>query len=48
MRGRQIAWVRRFRGGFFAVGEVVAGTADGRSRLTMQLWVEPDMISTTA
>ncbi len=47
MRGRQIAWVRRFDGGFFAVVEVVAGSADGRSQLTMQLWVEPDMISTT-
>lgn len=44
MPGRQIAWVRRFDGGFFAVVEVVAGSANGRSRLTMQLWVEPDMI----
>lgn len=47
MLGRQIAWVRRFDGGYFAVVEVVAGSANGRSWLTMQLWVEPDMISPT-
>lgn len=46
MPGRQIAWVRRFDGGFFAVVEVAAGSANGRSRLTMQLWCEPSMITT--
>jgi hypothetical protein len=34
------------RGGFFAVVEVDAGSANGRSRLTMQLWCEPTMITT--
>lgn len=44
MVGRQIAWVRRFDGGFFAVVEIAAGSANERSRLVMQLWLEPDMI----
>ncbi len=44
--GRQIAWVRRFDGGFFAVVDVVAGSANGRSQLTMRLWCEPTMITT--
>jgi hypothetical protein len=46
MPGHQIAWVRRFDGGFFAVVEVAAGSANGRSQLTMQLWCEPTMITT--
>jgi hypothetical protein len=33
-------------GGFFAVVEVAAGSANGRSQLTMQLWCEPTMITT--
>jgi hypothetical protein len=35
-----------FDGGFFAVVEVVAGSANGRSQLAMQLWCEPTMITT--
>jgi hypothetical protein len=46
MPGRQIAWLRRFDGGFFAVVEVAAGSANRRSQLTMQLWCEPTMITT--
>ena len=45
MTGRQIAWVRRFDGGFLAVVEIVAGSANGRSAVTMQLWLEPHMIT---
>jgi hypothetical protein len=30
----------------FAVVEVVAHSANGRSQLTMQLWLEPDQITT--
>jgi hypothetical protein len=33
-------------GGFFAVVEDAAGSANGRSQLTMQLWCEPTMITT--
>ena len=46
MRGQQIAWVRRFDGGWLAVVRVPATSANRQSRLTMQLWVEPDAIST--
>jgi hypothetical protein len=45
MPGRQIAWGAS-DGGFFAVVEVAAGSANGRSQLTMQLWCEPTMITT--
>ena len=48
MVGRQVAWVRRFDGGFFAVVDVVTGSSNGRSRLTMRLWLEPHMITTDA
>jgi|SRR5271166_458251 len=33
-------------GGWLAVVLMPAGSANGQSRVTMQLWLEPDMIST--
>lgn len=41
-----ISAVNSSDGGFFAVVEVAAGSANGRSQLTMQLWCEPTMITT--
>jgi hypothetical protein len=47
MRARQIAWIRRASdGGWLAVVLMPAGSANGKSRVTMQLWLEPDVIST--
>lgn len=30
----------------FAVVEVAAGSSNGRSRVTMQLWLDPELITT--
>lgn len=46
MDARQVAWVRRACGGWLAVVLVPAGSANGRSAVTMQLWVPPDVITT--
>ena len=47
MRARQVAWIRRASdGGWLAVVLMPAGNANGQSRVTMQLWLEPDMITT--
>lgn len=48
MRGRQLAWVRRTTGGWLAVCEVVACSPNGRSHLTMQLWLPPDVVHAIA
>ncbi|MCV6969308.1 hypothetical protein [Mycobacterium bohemicum] len=47
MRARQVAWIRRASdGGWLAVVLMPAGSANGQSRVTMQLWLEPEMITT--
>ncbi|MCT7371959.1 hypothetical protein [Mycolicibacterium llatzerense] len=44
MRGRLVAWVRKTTGGWVCVVEVPACSANGKSRLTMQLWLPPDVV----
>jgi hypothetical protein len=46
MLARQIAWIRRCDGGWLAVVLMPAGSANGQSGVTMQLWLEPDAITT--
>ena len=47
MPARQVAWIRRASdGGWLAVVLMPAGSANGQSRVTIQLWLEPDMITT--
>jgi hypothetical protein len=46
MPGRQIAWVRRSNGGWLAVVLVPAASGNGRSSLTIPLWLDPSMVST--
>lgn len=47
MRARQVAWIRRASdGGWLAVVLMPAGSANGQSRVTMQLWLSPEMIDT--
>jgi hypothetical protein len=46
MPGRQIAWLRRSDVGWLAIVLVDAGSANGLSRVTMQLWLEPEAITT--
>ncbi len=43
MTGRQVAWVRRSNGGWLAVVMVPASSGNGRSRLTMPLWLDPSV-----
>lgn len=46
MPARQIAWVRRANdGAWIAVVDMPVTSANGRSRLTMQLWLETDMLA---
>lgn len=45
MSARQIAWIRRSDGGWLAAVEMPAGSANGRSRLTMQLWLPPEALT---
>jgi hypothetical protein len=45
MPARQIAWVRRSDGGWLAAVEMPASSANGRSRLTMQLWLPPEALT---
>jgi hypothetical protein len=47
MSARQVAWIRRASdGGLLAVVLVPASSANGKSKVTMQLWLEPDLITT--
>ncbi|OHU71411.1 hypothetical protein BKG86_17315 [Mycobacteroides chelonae] len=45
MHGQQVAWFRRADGGWMAVVLVPIESSNGRSVLTMQLWVTPDAIT---
>jgi hypothetical protein len=46
MPGRQIAWMRRSDGGWCAVVLIRAGSANNQSAVTMQLWLDPEAITT--
>jgi hypothetical protein len=46
MPGRQVAWLRRADGGWLAVVLLAAASANNASQVTLQLWVEPDVIKT--
>ncbi|WP_277243998.1 hypothetical protein [Mycolicibacterium obuense] len=46
MPARQTAWVRRSDGGWLAVLECTASSPNGQTAVTMQLWLEPDLITT--
>ena len=46
MPARQLAWIRRADGGWLAAVEMPARSANGRSSLSMELWLPPDAIST--
>jgi hypothetical protein len=48
MPGRQVAWLRRADGGWLALVLVPATSTNQAAHVTMQLWVEPDAIVTTA
>lgn len=45
MRARQVAWIRRASdGGWLAVVLMPAVSGNGKSHVTMQLWLESDVI----
>jgi hypothetical protein len=47
MRARHVAWIRRASdGGWLAVVLMPAGSGNGKSSVTMQLWLEAEMITT--
>ena len=46
MPGRQVGWLRRADGGWLAVVLLAAASANDASHVTLQLWVEPDVIRT--
>ncbi len=46
MLAQLIGWVRRADGGGLAVVLMPAGSANDQSTATMQLWLEPDLITT--
>jgi len=46
MPARQLAWIRRSDGGWVAALTVPAGSANGRSTLTMPLWLPPEAFTT--
>lgn len=46
MPARQVAWVRRSDGGWLAVVEMPAGSANGHSHVNMQLWLPPQAVTT--
>lgn len=46
MPARQIAWIRRADGGWLALVMMNASSANGRSTVTMQLWLPPDGLTT--
>jgi hypothetical protein len=45
MPARQIAWLRKSDGGWVAALAMPVRSANGRSRLTMQLWLPADAVS---
>ncbi|MBN7374107.1 hypothetical protein [Mycobacteroides abscessus] len=38
--GRQVAWIRQSHGEWLALVFINAASTDGRSRLTMPLWIQ--------
>jgi hypothetical protein len=45
MPARQIAWLRKSDGGWVAAVAMPVRSANGHSRLTMQLWLPADAVS---
>jgi hypothetical protein len=45
MAARQVAWIRTSTGGWVAYVQMPAASGNGRSRLTMDLWVPADALS---
>lgn len=45
MLARQVAWIRRADGGWLAVVEMPASSANGRSRVAMELWLPPEALA---
>jgi hypothetical protein len=45
MLARQVAWIRRSDGGWLAVVEMAANSANGRSRVVMQLRLPPEALT---
>lgn len=44
MVARQIAWLRTSNGGWLAAVEMPAASGNGRSRLTMNLWLPAEVV----
>ena len=44
MMARQIAWIRTSNGGWLAAVEMSATSGNGRSRLTMNLWLPAKVV----
>ena len=44
--GRQVAWLRRADGGWLALVLLPAASTNEAAHVTLQLWVEPDAITT--
>jgi hypothetical protein len=44
MMARQIAWIRTSNGGWLAAVEMPATSGNGRSRLTMNLWLPAEVV----
>jgi hypothetical protein len=44
MMARQIAWVRTSNGGWLAAVEMPATSGNGRSRITMNLWLPAEVL----
>lgn len=45
MPARQLAWIRRADGGWLAIVTVSASSGNGRSTVTMPLWLPPDELT---
>lgn len=46
MLARQVAWLRRSDGGWLAAVILPAASSNGRSRITIPLWLDPQLITT--
>jgi hypothetical protein len=46
MHARQVAWVRRSDGGWLAAVLMPAASSNGKSRVTIPLWLDPRLITT--
>jgi hypothetical protein len=46
MPAHQLAWIRRSDGGWLAIVDMPATSANGQSSVVMRLWLHPEMITT--